>query len=340
MNALEYSRRLAITVAKVVIGSIFIATVPLLITGCSSQKFSLEPESQTFGHKVEYNTEVDVLLVIDTSGSMARHQEQLAAQIPSFIAALDRTRLDYRIAVTSMDMGNGGAKGKFIAGPGNAPAVLPFHHPGLASVLANRVRLGETGSTVERGLEAMKAALTRPNLDYDNSGFLRENSLLAVVFLSNENDESAPADYVGFLDALKPMLATGERSWISHFIGVLPNDTSCNTATWNYRDPGTKYIELATASGGRAESICSADLRVAVDKIKARIIEIVTEYSLGERKANESTIKVYINGHLLEPNPVDGWTYNAGRNSIVFHGAGVPLPGSTIHVDFTPEGIK
>ncbi|MCM2281854.1 MAG: hypothetical protein NDI61_08410 [Bdellovibrionaceae bacterium] len=312
----------------------------LSLGGCAGQKFGLAPESKTFGHKVEYNTEVDVLLVIDTSGSMAQHQEQLAAQIPDFVAALDRTRLDYRVAVTTMDMGNGGAKGRFVAGPGKAPAVLPFHYPDLSRVLSERVRLGELGGTVERGLQAMKAALTSPNLEYDNAGFLRKDSLLAVVFLSNEEDESVPDDYISFLDKLKPMLATGERSWISHFIGVLPNDKSCNSARWNYRDPGMKYMALAQASGGRSESICSADLHMAVDKIKSRIIEIVTEYSLGDRAANPETIKVYVNGQLLAEDSINGWTFNESRNSITFHGTGVPLPGSMIHVDFTPEGIK
>lgn len=314
--------------------------VACALAACSSQKFGLLAESQTFGHKVEYNTEVDVLLVIDTSGSMGQHQEQLAQQMPSFVAALDRTRLNYRVAVTTMDMGNGGARGRFISGPGTAPAVLPFTHPDVGSVLAARVRLGEVGSTVERGLQAMKTALTAPNSESENTGFLRKDSLLSVVFLTNEEDESADEDYVSFLNGLKPPLSSGERSWIANFIGVLPNDRSCNTAQWNYRDPGMRYITLAQASGGRAESICSADLRRAVDNIKARIIEIITEYSLGERKANYETIKVYINGVLLPEDAANGWTYNQDRNSITFHGAGVPVPGSTIHVDFTPEGIK
>ncbi len=318
------------------------ALVPaaVVISACSGQKFGLQPESQTFGHKVEYNTEVDVLLVIDTSGSMGQHQEQLAQQMPSFVAALDRTRLDYRVAVTTMDMGNGGAKGRFISGPGSAPPVLPFSHPGLGSVLASRVRLGETGSTVERGLQAMKAALTAPNNEGANAGFLRKDSLLSVIFLTNEEDESAEEDYAAFLNGLKPPLSSGERSWVANFIGVMPNDSGCNTAQWNYRDPGLRYIRLAQESGGRSESICSADLRLAVEKIKARIIEIVTEYSLGDRKANETTIKVYVDGILLPEDPTNGWTYNEDRNSITFHGAGVPAPGSTIHVDFTPEGVK
>jgi len=307
---------------------------------CSPQKFGLQEESQTFGQKVEYSTEVDVLLVIDTSTSMTEHQQKLSDQMPGFVSALNKTGLSYRIAVTTMDVGNGGARGRFISGPGSVPAVLTNLTPNLVSVLQQRLVLGEAGSTVERGLEAMRLALTPPNTQYENAGFLRDGSLLVVIFLSDEEDKSANQDYVGFLNALRPPLKSGERSWVANFMGVLPNDPFCNTARWNLSSPGTRYAALAQSSNGRSESICSGDLRLAVDKIKARIIEIVTEYSLGDRKANKSTIRVYINGKILAESAENGWTYNEDRNSITFHGTGVPAPGSTIHVDFTPEGIK
>ncbi len=312
-----------------------------LSIGCSKQNFILEPESTTFGNIVEYNKEVDILMVVDTSGSMVQHQQSLSDQIGSFVGALDKTKLDYRIAVTTMDMGNGGGGGRFLTGPGSAPAVLPFSHPSLVTTLAARIRAGQDGSPVERGLEAMKASLSPPLSATANAGFMREGALLVVVILSNENDKSVTDDYIGFLNNLKPPSEnTGERSWIAHFIGVQPNDKSCLTSTWNYFNPGLRYKELSDISGGRNESICTVDLSVAVENIKARIIEIVTEYSLGPRKAREASIRVYVNGTLLENDETNGWTYNPSRNSITFHGIGVPAPGSLIHVDYDPEGTK
>ncbi len=325
--------------ALIIIGLVLVG-LSIFGTGCSKQNFSLEPESKTFGSIVEYNKDVDILMIVDTSGSMLKHQTNLADQIGNFVGALEKTKVDYRVAVTTMDMGNGGEGGRFLTGPGSAPAVLPFSYPALATTLAARIRAGED-SPVERGLEAMKASLSLPLSGSSNKGFLREGALLVVIVLSNEDDKSITDDYVGFLNALKPPLEySDERSWVAHFIGVQPNDKTCATSSWNYYSPGLRYKELADASGGRSENICTADLSLAVDNIKARIIEIVTEYSLGPRKAREASILVYVNGVLLPNDETNGWTYNSSRNSITFHGSGVPAPGSLIHVDFDPEGIK
>lgn len=312
-----------------------ITALMLATLGCSSQNFAVSSENQEFGTKVNYNTEVDVLVVIDTSPSMAKHQEALADQMPALVAALDRTKLDYRVAVTTMDLGGGTANGKFVG----TPAVLPFYTSNLGQVLANRVRLGENGG-LEEGLGAMYAALTSPNIDGPNAGFLRQNALLSVIFLSNEEDHSSSRDYETFLNGLKPALPSGARSWIANFIGVLPGDTSCQTSDWGYFSPGSKYKALADASGGRSENICTGSLSSAVSNIRKRIMEIITEYSLGDRTANESTIKVYLNGELVPKDDVNGWTFVESRNTIIFHGSYLPLVGSLIRVDFKPKEIQ
>lgn len=319
---------------------VYAVVVAIASMACSAQKFAMEPVSADFGQKVEYNKQVDILVVLDTSGSMLKRQEKLAAQAESFIHTLNQTGLDYQIAATTMDMGAGAAKGSFLRTPDGTPAVLSAATPNLVAVLQERIRAGQNGATVERGLQAVKAALTPPNSTTFNSGFLRTNALFVVIFLTDEEDQSPVEDYAAFLNQLKPPLPSGERSWIANFIGVIPEDPSCKAAEWGDSHPGFRYMEVVAASGGRNESICHADLSYAVDSIKARIIEIVTEYSLGPRKANKETIKVYVNGTLLPESSDNGWTYNADRNSITFHGGGVPAPGSTIHVDFDPEGIK
>ncbi len=54
------------------------------------------------------NRDVDVLFIIDNSGSMAEEQARLAANFSSFIDVLEdpRVNADYRIAITTTDMGN------------------------------------------------------------------------------------------------------------------------------------------------------------------------------------------------------------------------------------------
>src|SRR5436190_15471375 len=81
--------------------------------GCGGAQFGLGTSTQNFGQRVSYNTQVDILLVVDSSGSMGSKQAQLAQSFPSFIDFLVASQFDFNIAVTTMDMGSGGQKGNF-----------------------------------------------------------------------------------------------------------------------------------------------------------------------------------------------------------------------------------
>ena len=308
-------------------------------TACSSgQHFDLQNSSQTFAQQVTYAKSIDVLWVIDDSGSMTPRQAMLAAQVPDFVTAINGTGLDYQMAVTTMDMSATGEKGKFLAAAGT-PVILNASTPDLANVLATRLQPGGNGSPVERGEESMQAGLNMALVASNNSGFLRKNSLLVVIFLSDEDDSSVTADYKTYLDTIRPPLASGEHSWISNFMGILPNDPLCTTSSWNYTDPGTKYIALATESGGTSESICSGDLRQALTNVGARILEVVTEYHL-DRVPDVSTIAVTVNGAVVINDATNGWTYDATKLAVIFHGTAIPAPNAAINVNFTPLGEK
>ncbi len=310
----------------------------VFLCACSPQQFGVTPEKEVFAQQVTYNKQVDVLWVVDSSGSMGPRQSLLADQVQPFIDALNGTQLDYHIAVISTDMSVNGQGGRFLTN-GQMFPVLDANTPNLTALLKSRLEIGDTGSPVTRGLEAMKASLTAPNTDFYNSGFLRQNAMLAVLFLTDKDDSSATADYGGFLDQLKPPLASGERSWLAHVLAVLPADDQCLSAPWSLKIPALKYIDLANRSGGISASICAPDFRETMTNIRARILEIITEYKLA-RKPSLATIHVYINSVEVPQDPHNGWQYNATQNSIRFYGTAVPIAGTPIRVDFTPSELQ
>lgn len=311
----------------------------VLLIGCGGQNFAVEEGSSNFGQQVKYDTQVDVLWVVDTSGSMSKRQAALAKQIPMFVDGLNATGLDYNIGVTTMDLSPNGAKGKLIAQNGT-PLILTKATPNLTAILVARIQAGETGSPVERGREAMLAALRAAAAGGANDGFLRKDALLNVIFLTDEEDKSDNSvDYVKLLDSMKPALPLGDRSWAAHFIGVSPTDPTCKAAEWGESEPGYHYIDLANASGGSSESICDADFRRALSGVRARVLEMSTEFPL-DRKPLVSTIKVIVNGVTVPNSETNGWTYRPSGNSIRFHGNAVPPAGAKIQVTFDPEGLK
>jgi hypothetical protein len=209
------------------------------------------------------NKDVDILFVIDNSGSMAEEQATLARNFERFIAKLEETDVDanYRIAVTTTDAGHvyscgptGPEAGRFqltsclqrgeqefifngtnrfaeacasicthdeltttptrtlldpqekprpwlerIEGASNLPA-------GVGTVDAFQCfgPQGIAGCGFESTLEAMHLALLRAQQTEEPSyGFMRPGAILAIVFVTDEEDCSARKD-PEFRDAWDP----------------------------------------------------------------------------------------------------------------------------------------
>ncbi len=157
---------------------------------------------------------VDILWVVDSSGSMAPKQARLAANFQGFISQLVAAQppIDFHIAVTSTDTDDPATRGKLnpwslagrsapyiactpdaqggsscntnrAADAGTADAMLAFNQ--MATV-------GTSGSPQERGLLATYLALTDPaNLSTAaEERFVRADAALYVVVVSDEDDSS------------------------------------------------------------------------------------------------------------------------------------------------------
>lgn len=242
-------------------------------------------------------TKMDVLFVIDNSGSMAEEQANLAANFPTFIQVLEESGLDYRVGVTSTGrdysyemetpFGNipssqdGGDNGALIhpASCGMPRAWIEKTDPNPAALFACAANLGTGGPSDEMPLGAMRDALEDRMSDGTNAGFLRPDALLAIVMLTDEEDCSyeqfvtlpfasslcdsmmEPAsNYVAFMDAL-----TGNRArWATAVIaGIGPG--SCSS-TFGDAAEATRLVEFVNLTGTNAvaSSICEGDLSLGL----------------------------------------------------------------------------
>src|SRR5262249_33641528 len=135
----------------------------------------------------------DILLVIDSSGSMGDEQASMAANFGSFIKYANAAKVDYHIAVTTTDMDAGGPQGKFVFGAGHPEKIIT---PSLGTDIEveNRfkakVNVGTNGSGPEMEFEPAYRALTAPLVNADNAGFLRNEAGLAIVVVTDEVEQS------------------------------------------------------------------------------------------------------------------------------------------------------
>jgi len=80
------------------------------VTGCTEYHYTTEVQKDVF-QQSRRNT-VDVLMVVDNSGSMAEEQAKLAANFQSFIQFFQDVESDYRIGVITTDMYDEGHQGR------------------------------------------------------------------------------------------------------------------------------------------------------------------------------------------------------------------------------------
>ena len=217
-----------------------IALAALSLLGCADHPLQTVPpstvqqSSQYFPQTLE--KDIDILFVIDNSGSMKEEQDNLAKNFPRLVDALRNPKLgpdgsgkpcgagntsgckipNVRIGVVSTDLGvpvagidgcsgagdgarllsqpRGGCVGpsdpyiSYVDGKTNvdAPAIAdPIER--VKQAFSCIARLGTDGCGYEHPLEAARRALDGKT----NPGFLRTNALLAVVFITDEDDCSA-----------------------------------------------------------------------------------------------------------------------------------------------------
>jgi hypothetical protein len=323
-----------------------VIAVLIQFSGCSNRvtSFDLPSEEGGFSGQVFYNNKVDILFVVDNSKSMLQYQQRLSARVTDMITTLNNLKMDYHVGVTtttmSSDSGNYPVTRKLVGSPEYLTATN-------INLLTSRIIVGESGSDLERGLDAMTLVTSSNYLSQINSNFIRSDALFAVVFISDERDQSSEfgnpnsQDFINILNVRKPAFDTGARGWIANYIGILTNQSCDNLG--GHVDIGTQFVALVDESKGSKSSICNADLSAAVSNIKARIIDQITAYRFKDIP-NPTTIQVTVGGRAVFENSNDGWTLESenisGRNyySLKFHGSAIPAANEFVDVKYTPNG--
>ncbi len=295
---------------------------------------------------------VDVLFVIDNSGSMMEEQNSIGQNFAAFLQAAQSQNVDYHIAVTTTGVDSspggwsvcpggaeGGEAGRFFPVDGSSPRIITPSTPNALGVFAANVKVGVCHWN-EQGLEAAYRALSAPlvnsaddvstSLPNDgNGGFLRPDAKLAIVFLSDENDYSANAlnDDVTFYETFFKAVKGSDASMLSISAIVGPqNLATCPTAS----SAGIRYIKLAQATGGVVESICTGNWAQSLTAIGTNTFGPRRAFPLSERPDDPSQIVVEVNGLPV----TTGWTYDSANNSVEFSTSAVPPPGSVIQITY------
>lgn len=295
--------------------------------------------------------DVDVLFVVDNSGSMSSNQSNLAANFQSFITAASQWNNNYQIGVTTTDMEDN--NGRLVAAAGNARYVTSQNY----QQLAQNFRVGTNGSADEKGLAAAQAALSLPLIANTsttctadsqctvpdrcvdgfcggrNRGFLREDAALEIVLVSDEED-SSPGDlnfYINFFRSIKGVY-NSDMMHVHAIVGDVPG--GCSTQSGS-AVAGRRYVDVATATGGSVISICDSNFSAGLASIGAIAFGLRRQFYLS-RFPEPATINVRVAGQVCSPAAGANWNYDEGSNSVVFNqnGGCMPQAGQQVVINY------
>jgi hypothetical protein len=238
---------------------------------------------------------VDILWVIDTSGSMAAFRDELLAGIEAMMSALPVS--GWRLAMISNHPTSAALENQFPLVPGddiqdatdmfNAMGTGPFEH----------------------GFDATYEYMV--NNPY-SSTWMRSDAALLVVFVSDEEEQSnsnypAVADWTTWFSAQR----SNGSVFLSSIVNVAQADSVCDRppSTINI---GDRYMEATNYFGGVIVDICDEDWSPGVADASAQI-EPHEYWELTHIPSDVDSIRVFHDGVLNWD-----WYYEPSDNTVQF----------------------
>ena len=248
---------------------------------------------------------IDILWIIDTSGSMHRFDAQLMAGIGTMLTALPPT--SWRLAMMSNDPSRAVLENQFPLVPGDD----------ILDAEAMYSSMGRGG--MEEGFDAAYEYIV--NNSYSGT-WMRPDAGLLVVFVSDEEEQSNDhfSDVADFISWYR-----GLRGGSVFLASIVNHDMTESLCDWvSPIDVGDRYMDATNAFGGNIIDICDEDWTAGVADAAASV-EPHESWALSHQAIVDS-VRVFMNGSLVEPG-MTSWTYSEVDNTVYFHT--IP-PGSTL----------
>lgn len=283
-----------------------------------------------------FDPKVDILFVVDNSGSMATHQRNLSANVAKFTQTFTKSSvLDYNIGIVTTDMMGGGwgtrkpCCGQLVG----TTRVVNKNTPGAEATLANNFLVGTDGSASEASFDPVVSALSQPNLTGWNTGFYRADASLVVIFLTDAEDQSdnvSPQSLYNFLLNLKQ----GDVTKLLAFGVIVPSNNTVRCDRDDGRTPQRieTFLGMMPNNKNNIMNICDPDYGTRLANMAKDIVDKVGNIIYLDRAPALESIHVYYGNAELPENYETGWSFDPKRNAIIL--------GSKINWGSQPSGSR
>ncbi len=298
--------------------------------------------------------QVDILWVMDNSGSLTEETTALAPALHGFWQALTASGVDFHLAVTTTGMtpyaggwtqcpggAEGGEAGRFFPVDGSSPRIITNATPNGEQVLRNNLNVGMCHWD-ERFFEPLIAALTSPLVDSvkapgtpfpadGNAGFLRDDAKLALMVLTDANDDDDVPNPVAVAPYFQQILALKKGRTDRLTFGGLAALTRCTSS----ESVGTRYQDFfSMVNNGRLEDSCDlAHYSDMLVRIGQALLVPRTVFPLTQTPGATGQITVTVNGVAVDP---AAYTYDPAQNAVTFRVDSAPPYGSHVEISYDP----
>jgi hypothetical protein len=328
---------------------------------------STDPVNEDDFMQVEVPT-VDILFVVDNSGSMASKQAELTRNFTSFITFAEQQAIDYHIGVVTtdvdaqaldcrssgaqrvpgLDQGQCGyfADGRWDDNPADPTwrIITPMTQPSPIVAFTAIATQGTNGSGAEKGFEGAYEALSSPKITGWNANFLRPDAYLSLIFISDADDQSPDSEdfYLNFFRSIKGFRNVAQFSVaaIVEPLGTTPDQMTSSCPDGSGEQPGYRYMDVAARTGGISQSICpGTDWVTTLQNLAVAVFGYKSRFFLTNTPVTGS-IQVQVDGMVIDERAANGqvrWSYDPVANSVNFTPLAVPEPGSSIVITYRAE---
>lgn len=259
---------------------------------------------------------VDILWVIDPSGSMVDDRPQIVDGISDMMAALPLT--GWRLAIIPSDYRYSETVAEFPLLPGDT-----------AADAENMMGIVISGA-YEAGFDAAYGYLM--NNSYAQT-WLRPDAALLIVFVSDE-DEQSQVHFNSTSQFIQWISGYRQSIFLASIVNFDPSTSLCNIAVSS--NTGDEYMVATNHFGGQIIDICDEDWSAGVLDASNQISPH-EHWDLVKTPLYEDRIYVFIDG-VEQPATVGTdvyWYYVAAENRIYFNK--VPNGGSLVEIAYYYE---
>jgi len=316
---------------------------------CDSQTVTTKPKN-----------DVDIIWVMDESGSMDSKRTAIAQSAASFFTQLQQTGLDFRMGVTNVcDPGGSysAAVGKFCSkisavqsDMGGTDRFLLPSEQAIFSACINNPPGYEPSQ--EYGLaNAMKAvSLHLPRAANDPTRIRTDAQVVIIVVTDeapqglknifpsstnvfsqctfNANDQNKVNTFVQpYIDYFKG--TSDAQAKVDYFQVVAGTCSSTGPGCSYPPDVAHGYSEVAAQLAGQVYNVCQSNLSAAISTIIGGIVTTASTFLLKQVPV-ASSLSVSVDGSTLVRSTVSGFRHTAGTQELQFVGSTTVNLGSTV----------